>query len=301
MVERLSSLERNYSMERFYEVVGGSRQNLHQRRSRLEDKALLERRVLEQVRLWRQDHPAMGSRTMYKSMQKAGIQIPIGVTGFEQLMSKYGLTIGKGKRSVPRTSDGNGKRDYTNLTNGLILNNINQLVSTDITYFWVVDRWYYLFVLKDVYSQHLLSLLPAQNMCGKNVVHMLEDLEKARRQADLKGCIFHSDNGSQFDSKEVLAYLNQLGMRVSRAASCEQNGSCEQMHHIVKNMYLGHFGIRSFADLQAACRKTKRLMNEQRAIKQLNYRTVMAFEQHICTLNPAQRPQKELYDFLQKS
>ncbi len=301
MVDRLSSVEGKYSMERFYEVVGGSRQNFHQRMSRSRKKEEVERRTIEEVRLWRQGHPRMGSRTMYRSMKEAGIGLPIGVTAFENLMAKHGLTMGKMKRSFPQTSDGKGKGSYPNLTNGLVLNDINQLVSTDITYFWVADRWCYLFVLKDVYSQNLLSLLPARDMSGENAVRMLEELEKIRSPAELEGCMHHSDNGSQFDSREVLGHLQRLKMQVSRAASCEQNGSCEQMNHIVKNMYLRHFGIRSFDDLVAACRKTKRLMNEQRAVKQLGYKTVRAFEQYILTLDPAHRPKKELYDFLQKS
>lgn len=297
----MSSGEREYSMERFYEVVGGSRQQFHQGMQRLSDQEHMESQIIERVLEWRIDHPSMGSRTMYASMKAAGIDLPIGVTGFEQLMSRRGLTVGKIKRSFPQTSDGKGKRGYPNLTNGLILTNINQLVVTDITYFWVVDRWYYLFVLKDVYSQHLVSLLPAEHMRDDNVLDMLSDLEKVRGRADLSGCIHHSDNGSQFDSKDVLNHLSQLKMRVSRAASCEQNGSCEQMHHIVKNMYLRHFGIRNFRDLVVACRKTKRLMNEQRSVQQLGYRSVLAFEQYISTLKPTQRPKKELHDFLQKS
>ena len=284
-------------MERFYEVLGGSRQNFHQRMSRFRKKTEVERRIIEEVRLWRQDHPGMGSRTMYQSMKGAGIGVPIGVTAFENLMAKHGLTMGKMKRSFPQTSDGKGKGNYPNLTNGLVLDDINQLVSTDITYFWVTDRWCYLFVLKDVYSQNLLSLLPSRDMNGDNAVRILEELEKTRGPGDLEGCIHHSDNGSQFDSSKVLAHLQRLKMRVSRADSCEQNGSCEQMNHIVKNMYLRHFGIRNFDDLVTACRKTKRLMNEQRAVKQLGYRTVQAFEQYILRLDPGQRPKRELYDF----
>lgn len=301
MVDRLSGLERKYSMERFYEVMGGSRQNFHQRMDRFREKQKVESQIIEQVRLWRKDHPRMGSRTMYGSMKAAGIDLPIGVTAFENLMVKYGLTIRKVKRSFPQTSDGKGNRNYPNLTNGLVLNDINQLVSTDITYFWVADRWCYLFVLKDVYSQHLLSLLPSRNMNSENAIRMLKELEKTRGPTDLEGCIHHSDNGSQFDSRQVLDHLKRLKMQVSRAASCKQNGSCEQMNHIIKNMYLKHFGIRSFDDLVAACRKTKRLMNEYRAVKQLGYRTVQAFEQHILRLRPDQRPKKELHDFLQKS
>jgi transposase InsO family protein len=138
-------------------------------------------------------------------------------------------------------------------------------------------------------------------MNGGNAIRMLREVEKIRQTTDLRGCILHSDNGSQFDSKDFLANLERLGVQVSRATSCEQNGSCEQMHHIVKNMYLRHFGIRTFEELVIACRKTKRLMNEQRAVEQLGYRTVQEFEQYILTLGPSQRPKKEMHDFSKKT
>ncbi len=300
-MDKLSRGERKYSMERFYEVVGGCRQNFHKRMAGAFNRREKEKQIVAQVKLWRENHPKMGSRTMYSSMKAAGIEVPIGISAFEKLMSREGLTVRNTKRSIPQTSDGKGKREYPNLTNGLVLDDINQLVSTDITYFWVVDRWYYLFTLKDVYSQNLLSLVPSQHMKGENAIQLLRELEKVRQASQLNGCIHHSDNGSQYDSEEVLAYLQKLKMRVSRAGSCEQNGSCEQMHHIIKNMYLRHFGIRNFDELVAACQKTKRLMNEQRAVMQLGYRTVEVFEQYIQTLEPGQRPQKELYDFSEKT
>ncbi|MBK9023482.1 MAG: hypothetical protein IPL69_05790 [Saprospiraceae bacterium] len=36
-----------------------------------------------------------------------------------------------------KTSDGKGKKTYPNLTNGLVLNGINQLIVGDITYYMV--------------------------------------------------------------------------------------------------------------------------------------------------------------------
>ena len=297
----MSREERWYSMERFYKVLGGSRQNFHRRRMTCAKRQELENQLVKQVRIWRLDHPKMGSRTIYNSMKASGFELGMGVSAFEKLLSRKGLTVQPTKRTFPQTSDGKGKGSYENLTNGLILDNINQLVSTDITYIWIADRWHYLFTLKDVYSQKLVSLVPSTNMKGENAIRLLRELEQQRQASQLKGCIHHSDNGSQYDGKELLGYLKRLEMRVSRAGSCEQNGSCEQMHHIVKNMYLRNFGIRNFEELEVACRKTKRLMNEQRAVRQLGYRTVEAFEQYIEKLDADQRPQKTLYDFSEKS
>lgn len=253
--------------------------------------------IVSSVKTWRRSHPEMGSRVMYHSMHEAGFHIPVGITAFERLMSRAGLTVKKAKKYGPFTSDGKGKKDYPNLANGLNLNGINQLLVADITYFWAEEQWCYLFVLKDVYSQRLISLIPSRTMKADNTVATIKDLVQLRGRENLQGSIHHSDNGSQYESKTFRNYLAKLKMKISRAGRCKENGSCEQMNHIIKNMYLRHFGIQTFDELRSACRRVKRLMNEQRAIEQLGNKTVNNFEKYIETLDHNQRPTKRLHDF----
>lgn len=297
MVDKIRSLDRKFSMERFYSITGGSRQKYDQLKRSFYVKRNLEEELVSKVRDWRKEHPSMGSRVLYQSMSEAGIDIPIGISAFEKLLSKRGLTIQSRKRYLPRTSDGHGKNNHPNLANGLVLNNINQLICADITYFQIQLQWFYLFVLKDVYSQRLISLIPSQDMKAINAVKTLYDLEKIRGQKVLKGCIHHSDNGSQYESKQFLQKLCELQMKISRAATCDQNGSVEQMNHIIKNMYLYRMGISTFEELKKACCKVQLLMNEHRAVKQLNGLTVAKFEQRIGNLYSGHRPQKIMYDF----
>lgn len=284
-------------MERLFSLIGRTRQNFHKSLAVLKRKGEQEEQIIARVQDYRVDHPKMGSRTLFHSLCNSGIKIPVGISAFEKLLSRKGLTVKKVRRSVPRTSDGKGGRSFPNLTNGLILNGVDQLTVADITYIWVGTRWYYLFILKDAYSQRLISLLPSQDMKALHAVKTLKDLADLRGRPALKACIHHSDNGSQYGSTAFLEKLNGLEMKVSRAENCKQNGSCEQMNHIIKNMYLRHYGLRNFEDLVRACKKVKRLMNEERTIGQLENRTVQQFENHIKTLCPGDRPAKGLHDF----
>jgi len=288
---------RPYSMGRLFRLIGKTRQNFHKSLATLARKQEQEAQIIEEVRRCRIDHPEMGSRMLFHFIRNTGFEMPIGISAFEKLLSKEGLTVRRKKKFVPQTSDGKGERTFPNLADGLVLNGINQLVVADITYFWIDPRWYYLFILKDVYSQRLVSLIPCKNMRAINAIDTLRELRCLRGKPALKGCIHHSDNGSQYDSADFKKYLLSLEMKISRAKSCSQNGSCEQMHHIIKNMYLRHYGLRNFEDLVQASKKVKRLMNEQRIIEQLENRTVEQFESHIKMLPLEDRPIKELYDF----
>ena len=183
------------------------------------------------------------------------------------------------------------------MTNGLIINDINQLIVGDITYFRVGVEWCYIFVLKDVYSQRVISMIPSQDMKAVNVLANLKELVTIRGESNLEGCIFHSDNGSQYDSLAFTTELNRLGIRISRSATCSQNGSSEQCNHIIKNMYLEHLGISSYKDLVGRCKKVQHLLNTERTIHQLGNISADKFEKQITTLELDQRPLKRLYDF----
>lgn len=284
-------------MEDLYKSIGKTRQDYHQRIKRESLSTAMEAYVLAQVKTWRINHPRMGSRACYYSMKNNGIDIPIGVSYFEQLLSKHGLTVGPAKKSGPYTSDGKGKRDYPNLTHGLVLNGINQLVVADITYFWLTSRWSYLFTLKDVYSQMVISLIPSTNMESCNAIETLRDWVKLRGRARLVNCIYHSDNGSQYEANDFTSRLRDLKVRISRAENCQQNGSAEQLNHIIKNMYLKHFGIRTFSELQIACKKLIPLINEQRCVKQLGNITPATFEKSLKYIPLDKRRKVQLHDF----
>lgn len=293
-------MERNYSMEILYKHIGKTRQAIYSANQRFKKQQNTEKSLLSLVRYWRDSHPQMGARVLYHTLKNKGVAIPIGINAFENLLSKNGLQAQMLKRFVPLTSDGKGKSNYPNLTNGLVLNNVYQLIVADITYFWLCDRWAHLFVVKDVYSQRLLGLYPSWDMKAESAIKALNQALSTQPKERFVNCIHHSDNGSQYHSKRYRKLLDSYQIKISRAKSCKENGSCEQMHHIIKNMYLRHFAPNSMEALIKACQKVKRLLNNERAIAALGYKTVKDFESKISMMNPNKRPKKELYDFNQK-
>ena len=62
-------------------------------------------------------------------------------------------------------------------------------------------------------------------------------------------------------------------------------------------LYLDGWAISTKKELDQACKELIYLNNEERAIKQLGYRTPNKFEQWVSQIEVNLRPQKELYDF----
>ena len=284
-------------MAALYEIAGGSRQLLHKQLKQQQVVTSLNEELMDKVMKWRERHPGMGSRSLHYSMSNGGIHLGVGVNKFERIVRDQGYQLKKASRRKPKTSDGKGRGKYKNLTNGLILNDFGQLIVADISYYSIEDRDYYLFLLKDVYSQRILGLVPSETMEATNALLCLNHMMKVRTKKKMRNGIHHTDNGSQYEAIAYRDKLKSLKMRISRAYSCEQNGSVEQMNHIVKNMYLDGWAISTKKELDQACKELIYLNNEERAIKQLGYRTPNQFEQWVSQIEVNLRPQKELYDF----
>lgn len=289
--------DRDYTMESLYNIIGYSRQGISQYMDRGNKRAEVESRVLEQARKWREELPGFSARTLYYSIKNQGEEIEVGINKFEKIISKAGLNVQKAPTRIPKTSDGKGKGSYENLINGLIINDINQLIVGDITYYIVGEKTYYIFSLKDVYSQRILGLVPSERLFAKHAFECLEQAIQLRGEDKLKSAIHHSDNGSQYEWKRYISKLDELGMKISRAQNCLQNGSAEQLNDIIKNRFLMPWGVTNLEELRKACDKLKYHNNELRSIKQLGNMSPNQFESMIKNIDIDQRIKLRMHDF----
>jgi len=87
---------------------------------------------------------------------------------------------------------------------------------------------------------------------------------------------------------------------MSIAENCLQNGMAEQLNGVLKNDYLINEKIKTVTQLNNALKKVKKLINEERPVAELGYKTPVAFEEWIATLAPEVRSEIILHDFSQK-
>lgn len=289
MIERKGGL---YSRETIYSIAGISRQGFKQQQKKQQMQTIEDIKLFEKVKAVRASHPQMGSRSLYYA---AGIN-EMGVNKFEQWMSAQHLTIFKRKKRIITTKSGPGKR-YPNLTHGLQLDNINQLIAGDITYYQVKDKVYYIFTLKDIYSKRIVGIRGNDNMNHLNTIAVLKQVFKLRQCKRFPGMIHHTDAGSQYKAIDYLALQHHAEIRTSMAENCLENGAAEQLNGVLKNDYLSFRDTKSVAQLNKHLDQIARLINEQKPIAELGYRSPVEFEEYIKKLPKKDRPKFTLYNF----
>lgn len=284
----LKKIAESYYKEDFYTANGFSRQYLFKKRKAQIKSIQTEGSIVSKVMQVRKYHRNMGSRVLYHQMKIN----EVGVNKFERIISNNGLCVRIRRRRIV-TTNGCYEESDTNWINGLVLDRINQVIAGDITYLILKNKTYYIFSLKDMYSKRVVGLYASDNMYAKDAVTTLKQVIRLRGE-DIKGCIHHTDAGSQYKSDIYKKLLNDKKLKMSIADNCLQNGMSEQLNGVLKNDYIVK-DVKNVKELNRQLKEIKRLINEERPVKQLNYRTPVQFEEWLKT---AETPMKiELYDF----
>ncbi|MES1181741.1 MAG: hypothetical protein ABUL44_03005, partial [Flavobacterium sp.] len=131
-----------------YRALDISKQSFHQKLNR--QLLLLEEtgQLLVMVHQLRQDHPRMSSRQMYRLLRPAHL----GRDRFEAFCFANGFKVSV-KRAFHRTTNSLGVTRFDNLLLDQELTGINQVWVSDITYYRIGERFYYLTFIMDLYSR----------------------------------------------------------------------------------------------------------------------------------------------------
>lgn len=111
---------------------------------------------------------------------------------------------------------------------------INQAWCGDITYIPTKEGWLYLASVIDLGTRRLVGYSFGSRMTQALVI---EALQRAYdNELPEKGCLFHSDRGSQYCSQAFQAMLQQYGFRssMSRRAQCWDNAAAESFWATLK-------------------------------------------------------------------
>jgi transposase InsO family protein len=224
----------------------------------------------------RKDHPSMCMRSMYYKIQPDGM----GRDKFEAFCKALGLKS-KRWRNYTKTTDSNGVIRFDNLIEGLIVKRLNQAWVSDITYFEVGGRFYYITFIMDLFSRRILGWQVSKSLrTSDTTLPALRQALKIRKNEIPVGLIFHSDGGGQYYCKEFLDITNQYEMCNSMCEAAWENGAAERVNGTIKNNYLKFYEIK---DYQMLIKKTDRavhLYNHEKPHKSLHYLTPVNFEQN---------------------
>ena len=268
---------------------------------------MIERRMLyneevgflkQLVREVRQDHPTLSSRAMYYKIIPEGI----GRDKFEDLCHDWGYSIER-IINYQKTTNSNGVIRFENHLSGLVLTNINQAFSSDITYFELSGKFHYITFIMDCFSRYILGYSVSKRLTAEQTtIPALQMAIKARGGKIQPGLIFHSDGGGQYYAKEFVAITTKYKLVNSMCEYPWENGKAERVNGTIKNNYLKHMNIMTFEDLIKNVDRAVSLYNEERPHKSLNYMTPLAFEKKQVLLMEQTTPKMtESFDAITKS
>jgi len=284
------------SMERLYAYCGISRQGFYQAKARLAKEQEMIKELLGQVRTYREkkDRRA-GSRSLYYNLDIKS-QFDIGITKFEKIIALTGYSLMPLRKRVITTTSCYSSRAYPNLTNGLIIRNINELVAGDLTYLTIGRLRRYLFCLTDVYSGRLVGHCQEEQMRAEEAHCALMMWINLRGMPAIKDhCIHHTDGGSQYFSALYLNTLKLLNLKISVADNCLENGFAEQRNGLIKNHFLSTLDFQSESHFNKSFEKMVYFYNYERKQKRLGWRSPVEFENQLSTMKV--KPEWRLYDF----
>ena len=302
MVPLLQSIKRaqdehGLAMECFYRHVGISRQGFSKKAKRYNQREIMVGEIETLVKAYRskKDRRA-GSRSLFNNLDiKSSYQI--GVNKFEQLMSAHGLSLLPLRVRVVTTRSSMQSWNYTNLVNGLTIRDINQVVAGDLTYVWLAGQRYYFFCLTDLYSARIVGYHIGCNMRAEDAKKALDMWIRLRKQKNLKGCIHHTDGGSQYFSDLYLSGLGRIKAQVSCAENCLMNGYAEQRNGLIKHHLLPTIQLGWEKELGKEIKRIMHVYNYERKQERLGWLSPVEFEKKISGL--VDKPELELHNFIE--
>jgi len=253
-----------------------------------QEKEALFLRLILQIR---EIHPAMGLRTMYEFYQPEGI----GRDAFISIGLRYGLRT-KSFHNETRTTFASPYSRYANLLKDVVVDQVNQVWTSDITYFRIEDRFVYIVFIMDVYSRTIVGYCVSENMRAENNLLALKMAMKNRKTFDYKRqLIHHSDRGSQYVSDLYTGALSDANIRISMCQSVYENAHVERVNGTIKNQYLMHWNINSFARMKKMLKRAVDTYNLKKPHDALEKVTPVDFEKHISMIKKQDRPQMRIW------
>lgn len=264
-------------MNQIYRWLGTTKQNMHQRLNREicknEEMGQMEM-VIRQVREY---HPQMGCKTLYRKIEPK----TMGRDMFIKFYQDYGFKIVPTK-SYRRTTDSSGVIRFPNLIEGRELTGVNQVYVSDITYYEINQRFYYLTFIMDLFSRRIIGYHASKSL--RTVDTTIPALKTAMERLGSKSLttkpILHSDGGGQYYSREFLT-LTAGKLRNSMCKNVYENPHAERVNGIIKNSYLRGYNPTTFQELIQCLKKAVNMYNDEKPHSALNYQTPTEFEENL--------------------
>ena len=160
-----------------------------------------------------------GRPRMTEELKEIGLDV--GHRRVGRLMRQNGISVVR-TRKHKVTTDSNHKFNIAPnlLDRDFAAEQPNQKWAGDISYVWTCEGWLYLAVILDLHSRRIIGWAVSNRMKRDLAIRAL-NMAIAFRSPP-KGCIHHTDRGSQYCSHDYQKILHQHGFKVSMSGK----GNC---------------------------------------------------------------------------
>lgn len=152
------------------------------------------------------ERPFYGTRKVTEELMKNGYEINRKRT--QRLMQKMGIRVIYPRPNLSKPNKAH--RTYPYLLKGVVIEEVNHVWSTDITYIPVKKGYLYLVAVLDWFSRYVLTWELSNNLESDFCINVLEEaLEMGKPK------IFNSDQGTQFTSNRFVDILKRHDVQIS--------------------------------------------------------------------------------------
>ena len=202
----------------------------------------------------------------------------MGRDRFEAFCFEEGFMV-EIKKNFRRTTNSLGVTRFPNLIQGLVLTGVNQVWVSDITFYEMNSRFYYLTFIMDLYSRKVIGYSESDSLLTNDTTILaLKMAIRTRKGQDLAGLIIHSDGGGQYYCKDFLKITAEYQIRNSMCESVYENPHAERLNRTIKNNYLYPYGPENRIELRTMLKKAVDMYNRHKPHGSLKGLSPVKFE-----------------------
>ena len=274
-------------MNQLYKTLGISKQAVDQYQKRQVVFNQKMNCLLLEAEELRKEHPGCGVAKMYDTLKPNFI----GRDRFVDSFMELGFRL-KRNKNYRRTTFA-GKTYYPNLIQSLSVYALSMVWQSDITYYYVGERFYYVVFIIDVYTKKIVGYQQSNHMRATANIQAMQMALKVNEAP----MIHHSDRGSQYIYNEYIKLLKTNSCEISMALSAQDNAYAERINKTIKEEYLDFWKPKTFEELKKYLEKAVNQYNNIRPHNHLGKLSPIDFEKKWFNNSLITKPIFTIFDY----